>query len=368
MLLGLGIVSRTSWIALVALACTCAVECEWHTLHFTNSHALLALGWYVAFFLVFAAFPFFVAEGAALPWIVGALSGVAHFALIYDAVKMAYPELRSGLLPAAFVLPYAFGVFYLIRKRGVAPASGDARLAWQGGVALFFFSLIFPIQFEREWITLGWAVEGLALLALFRKVPNEGLRRVGAGLLALSFIRLALNPAVLEYHRRSATRIWNWYLYAYGVTSFCLFAGARLLRGDRENEIALMIPRLLYTLGAVLTFLLLNIEIADFYSVGPTLTFSFEGNFARDMTYSIAWALFALALLLIGMFKKMRFVRYAGLALLSLTLLKLFFHDLGQLSQLYRIGAFMAVAVILIIASFVYQRFLRPRPDASNVL
>ena len=382
-LLGLGIVSRTSWIAAVALAFTWAVEREWHTFHFQNTHALLALGWYVVFFLVFAAYPFFAGGGtrsvasekdgtAAVPpnsprpWAVGAMSGVFHFWLIYELVESAHPNLRSGLLPAIFVLPYAFGVFYLIKNRGIAPASGDARLAWQGGAALFFFSLIFPIQFEREWITLGWAVEGLALLILFRFVPNQGLRLVGAGLLSLAFVRLALNPAVLEYHPRSATRIWNWYLYAYGVTSLCLFAGARLVQEYRETLIARVVPRLLYTLGAILTFLLLNIEIADYFSVGPTLTFSFSGNFARDMTYSIAWALFAFALLLIGMKKKLRFVRYAGLALLIVTLVKLFLHDLGNLSQLYRIGAFIGVALILIVASFVYQRFLAPKAVAPD--
>ena len=37
--------------------------------------------------------------------------------------------------------------------------------------------------------------------------------------------------------------------------------------------------------------------------------------------------------------------------------MKLFFHDLSQLDQLYRIGAFIAVAVIAILASFLYQRF-----------
>ena len=58
-------------------------------------------------------------------------------------------------------------------------------------------------------------------------------------------------------------------------------------------------------LGTVLAFLLLNIEIADYFSApGSTLTFQFSGSFARDMTYSIAWALFALALLVYGILKK----------------------------------------------------------------
>ncbi len=363
-LLGLGIYSGTSWIAAVALVFTWAVEREWHSLHFNESHALIALGWYVAFMLVFVSYPFFSDEEESwLPWSIGALSGVLHFWLIYEVVSAAYPNFRNGLLPAVFIVPFAFGVWHLIKKRSVVPASGDARLALQGGAALLFLSLIFPIQFEREWITLGWAVEGLALLALFRKVPNKWLRIVGAGLLTIAFVRLALNPAVLEYHKRAPVRIWNWYLYAYGLTSLCLFGGARLVRNYRETLLGRVVPRLLYTLGTILTFLLLNIQIADFFSIGPTLTFSFEGNFARDMTYSIAWALFAFVLLLVGMKKHMRWVRYAGMALLLVTLAKLFLHDLSQLSQLYRIGAFIGVALVLIIASFVYQRFLAPSAD-----
>jgi len=43
--------------------------------------------------------------------------------------------------------------------------------------------------------------------------------------------------------------------------------------------------------------------------------------------------------------------------LLGVTLLKLFFHDLAQLGQLYRIGAFIGVAVIAMLASFAYHRF-----------
>jgi uncharacterized membrane protein len=75
------------------------------------------------------------------------------------------------------------------------------------------------------------------------------------------------------------------------------------------------------------------------------------------MTYSIAWALFALALLVAGILHKIAACRYAALGLLSVTLLKLFFHDLAHLGQLYRIGALIGVAVIAMLASFAYQRF-----------
>ncbi len=55
--------------------------------------------------------------------------------------------------------------------------------------------------------------------------------------------------------------------------------------------------------------------------------------------------------------KKIPAARYAAMGLLCVTLLKLFFHDLAQLGQLYRIGAFIGVAVIAMLASFAYQKF-----------
>jgi uncharacterized membrane protein len=65
-------------------------------------------------------------------------------------------------------------------------------------------------------------------------------------------------------------------------------------------------------------------------------------------------------------------LRYAGLAFLGITVVKLFTHDLSQLEQLYRISAFVAVAIIAILASFLYQRFLataetnnEPKPRIS---
>ena len=362
LLLGLGVAARTSWIGLIGLLFAWLVQYEWQASFFTTAYATLGVGWEIGFFLIFFAYPFFSAEeDSTLPWAISALAGPLQFALIYDIVMKAFPAWRNGFAPAALVVPYAFATLFLVRKRQAAPASGEARLAWQAGTALFFITLIFPIQFDREWITLGWALEGLALIWLFRVVPHRGLRYVGVGLLCFAFVRLALNPAVLEYHRRSVTPIWNWYLYAYGITIACLFVGASLFRPPRASAFERTSPTLLYSLGAILTFLLLNIEIADYFSIGPTLTFSFTGNFARDMTYSIAWALYAFALLLIGMRQRTGWVRYSGVALLVVTLAKLFLHDLSNLNQLYRIGAFIGVAIILIVASFVYQRFLVPK-------
>jgi uncharacterized membrane protein len=263
-------------------------------------------------------------------------------------------------VPAAFALPALLGLFALLKRTPLTSPARNAQLALFGGAALFFITLIFPIQFDRQWITVGWALEGAALCWLFHRVPHPGLRLAGVGLLSVVFVRLALNPAVLSYHRRAAFPIFNWYLYTYGIATACLFVAARLLAPPRNRILGHDVRPLLYTLGTVLAFFTVNIEIADYFSTPgvAALTFQFSGNFARDMSYSIAWGLFALLLLIVGIRKRIAATRYAGLALLGITVVKLFFHDLSQLDQLYRIGAFIAVAVIAILASFLYQRFL----------
>jgi len=378
LLLGLTKIFSFDWMPLTGLISTFALECAWHFRHFdaANSNLIspqMLLGWYLIFFAAFAAFPFVFLKKFAdktFPWAAAALAGPAQFLLISRLVKMAWPNSTMGLLPAAFAIPGLLSLFVVLKKIPAENQSRLTQLAWFGGVALFFITLIFPVQFNRQWITIGWALEGAALLWLFHRVPHPGLRLVGIGLLVAAFVRLAFNPAVLEYHPRATTAIFNWYLYAYGIATVCLFAGSKLLAPPRNQIFKINAPPILAGLGTVLAFLLLNIEIADYFSEpGSTLAFQFSGDFARDMTYSIAWALFALVLLVAGILKKGPAARYAAMGLLCVTLLKLFFHDLAQLGQLYRIGAFVGVAVIAMLASFAYQKFFSTTakpPESKN--
>ena len=167
-----------------------------------------------------------------------------------------------------------------------------------------------------------------------------------------------MNPAVFLDYPPSAYPIFNWYLYTYGIAIFCLMSGGRLLAPPRNKIMQINTPPLLYALGTILAFILMNIEIADFFSTGIPLKFQFTGDLAPGMTYSIAWALFALALIVVGILKQLRPVRFAAIGLIGITLVKLFFFDLRQLDQLYRIGAFIGVAIVLIAASALYQKWV----------
>jgi len=361
--LGLTKLLVLEWLPACALAGTLALGYTWSPNHSTPAMAGVALGWLMTFHAIFAVFPFAFRRTLAEtrgPWLTAALSGVLFFPLVFGLIKHTWPNDVMGMLPLAFTLPPLASLIALLRLAPPDDPRRLGRLALFGGVALFFVTLVFPIQFSRQWITLGWALEGAALLWLYHRVPHRGLPVAGVALLLIAFIRLTLNSAVFSYHPQSGTPILNWYLYTYGTAIACLFAGARLLAPPRDRAPGFSAPPLLNALGLILLFFLLNIEIADFFSPPDSysLTFNFSGNLARDMTYTIAWALFAFGLLVLGIWKKSSGARYTALGLLGVTVLKLFFHDLANLAQLYRIGALFAVAIIAILASFAYQRFL----------
>ena len=133
---------------------------------------------------------------------------------------------KMGLLPVAFALPSLLAFFDVIRRPATSEDVQSGRLAWFGGVALLFITLIFPIQFERHWLTVSWALEGALLLWLNRRVAHAGLLLTGLGLLGTAFARLTLNPAVFSDYPRGADALLDWHLYTYGIVAAAQFFGA----------------------------------------------------------------------------------------------------------------------------------------------
>ena len=153
--------------------------------------------------------------------------------------------------------------------------------------ALGFATVAIPLQLRQQWITIGWALEGAALAWLYRRIPHRGLLYSAVALLSVVFVRLALNPAVFVYEPRGM-RVLNWYLYAYLTCGVAMFVAAWWFSRTDDDLLAsadwsLRASTLLPPAGVILLFLLLNIEIADFYATGPEITFRFGVTIAQDL-------------------------------------------------------------------------------------
>jgi hypothetical protein len=262
-----------------------------------------------------------------------------------------------GVLPVAEAVVLMLLLLRVLRSE---PAHERllSRLALVAGSALAFITVAVPLQLEKQWITIGWALEGAALVWLFTRIPHRGLLLWAGGLLGAVVIRLALNPAVLSYHEPSGVAVFNWFLYTYLICAVAMFVAARFAPRDPPWSVAA-----LNSAGTLLLFLLLNIEIADFYSRGPTLTFNFfSSSLAQDLTYTIGWALFAMIMLVAGIVTATRPARVAAVILLLVTILKCFLHDLPRLGGLYRVGSLLGLAASLVATGILLQKYVTQKP------
>jgi uncharacterized membrane protein len=344
---------------------------RWQMLHpepaAWTTHLLFAAPLYAAFL----AYPLLLGRrvGQSVePYIAAVFASAVFFFQARRAMMLGGLGWMIGALPVLQAALVSTHLAQLVRlERGRERSLG--RLALVAGATLAFITVAIPLQLERQWITVGWALEAAALAWLYGRIPHRGLLIATAALFAVVFLRLGANPSVLTYEPRSEMRIWNWYLYTYLICAAAMLAGSRLLARTRD-VLQEGIPRLSTLLsagGVILVFLLLNIEIADFFATGPTITFNFTATLAQDLTYTLGWALFAVALLAAGIALKNRPARIAAIALLAITVFKAFLHDLARLGGLYRVGSFVGLAVCLSLVALALQRFvLIPKPREAT--
>jgi uncharacterized membrane protein len=118
--------------------------------------------------------------------------------------------------------------------------------------------------------------------------------------------------------------------------------------------------------GVILIFLLLNIEIADFYATGPSINFRFGTTVSQDLTYTIGWLVFGMGLLASGIYLHSRAARVAAVGLIAVTAFKCFLYDLGSLEGLHRVASFVGLAISLALVSLALQKFVLSRPGTRS--
>jgi uncharacterized membrane protein len=272
-----------------------------------------------------------------------------------------------GLLPV-LLATLTLGAAYLARSRGPRErAARRSALVWLTAVAMGFATVAVPLQLDNEWLTIAWALEGLAVLGLWTRLDHPGLKYFGLALLATVTVRLVLNPWVLDYHGGMSGV--SWLSYTYLVPAAAMVGAWALLRGlERERrrrwEKALLpgsieLPAMAVATAAMaVVFVWINLTIFDVFAGGERLSIPIERLPARDLTTSISWAVYGLVLLGLGMWRESTSLRALSLGLLLVTCGKVFLYDLGHLTDLYRVASLGGLALSLMLVSFAYQRFV----------
>lgn len=72
---------------------------------------------------------------------------------------------------------------------------------------------------------------------------------------------------------------------------------------------------------------------------------------------SVFLALYAVAMITSGVTRKLPADRIIGLVLIGIVITKLYLYDVWLLTRFYRVSAFVALGILLLVASYVYSRF-----------
>ncbi len=301
------------------------------------------------------------------------LNGMAYFGISYAILSDEYRAWMGG-----FTLLLA--LFYGLSGYGIlARYPEQVRLSlFNLGMALVFLTIAVPVQFDGPWVTIFWAAQMVVLVWLSFLLRMPQLRWAAFVILALVAFQLIVNYfAPIFFHQlisyfttpewqtaylggdRSYWPVVNRRFMAPAAAIAAIFLSAffTLRWGDRSTRSGdgILATFLLITAN-VLTLFALSAELIDavnrgFFAIDPEIA----GN-VTSLSLSALWALYAAVLIVLGIVRRSRWSRLAGLGLLAVPVAKLFLYDAFSLGQAYRVTAFIGLGVLLVIGGFLYQR------------
>jgi uncharacterized membrane protein len=215
-------------------------------------------------------------------------------------------------------------------------------------------ALAMAIGLERLRIRTGSIVHNISAVVL----------TVFAGLTSVFGLLFLDNPAIWPINIGGA--FINCILLGYALPAVLMLLLSYAVAGRRPAAYGNTIAA-----GAlVLALSYVTLEIRRLYH-GALLT-SGATSGAEQYTYSIAWLLFGVILLGIGIVVNSQRARLASAAVIALTILKAFLIDMSTLTGVYRALSFMCLGLVLVAIGWLYQRILfrrhaTPPSDATAV-
>lgn len=313
------------------------------------------------------------------------VAAVVLLRLLFNPFVLDYaPAAWAGAWPGASWVLYGYGLpalCFALAARRFRRERDDrlVRLLEAGGLALVALLLVFEIRHlvagrldSPDYGLLEQSLQGLAGLSLAylcllwyrrsgRAVANYGWRV----LFALATAQVVLGPLLLANPLWRDDPVGGWPVInllslAYALPA--LIAGRYLIAframGRRRLAAACGLA------GLMLFFVYLSLEVRRAFQ-GPVLAGGPVGE-SELYAYSAVWLVYALGLLGAAIWSRVPALRYASLALLVLTVVKVFLIDMSALAGLYRVASFLGLGLVLVGIGYLYQHYVLPRPSPAE--
>lgn len=373
----LGVSFYRNWrvLNLLGLAGTAILYATWYSRFYTVEQRWTVVLFLAAYFLIFLAATAThnivnKKKSETYDMMLLGINGFGFFLLLYglfdgDKIGMSFTALGLGIL--------YFGLAVLSHEFNPE----DKLLALSlPALSVVFLTIAVGLILDQSWLTLAWAVEALLLVWLSFTLKEKFYRAFAAVVSVLVLGRLLALEMVLK--PEEYTLLLNKRLVVFLISVACLSAAGWLYRqykatvSDKEYQFV----KAIVVTANVLMLIALSAEVVDFFNqqagfirqipMMDTLSRSrsrpdFEAIRSlrqwESITLSILWALYAVGVIAVGFARKSQLLRVGGMLLIGFTLLKFFLYDLWGLGSLYRIIISIVLGVLLLLASFGYNKY-----------
>ena len=167
------------------------------------------------------------------------------------------------------------------------------------------------------------------------------------GLYILSGLRDSyLNQYLAEYYRRGIFNIYIRYISLAFVAVLLMISYQYIHQEFLKNDFSMAFDYLMH--GSVLW--ILSSELIHWMDI-------FDSTQSYKLGLSILWGSYALFMVILGIWEKTRYLRITAIILFGVTLLKLFFYDVAHLGTIAKTVLFLALGILLLIISFLYNKY-----------
>jgi uncharacterized membrane protein len=224
------------------------------------------------------------------------------------------------------------------------------------------------LAFDGPVVALGWAIEGAVLGWIALNERSRLFAAASAVMIALGSIQIAsvlqdplpvhslplLNPRALVVLIVIAVFAWL----------------AWRMKGDAAPQVSGQARTAIVILANLLAIGLLSADINAYFTQrgldadpGEVRSRARDSGLMQQVALSITWAVYAVGLIAAGIRRRYAPARYLGMLLFAVTVAKVMTRDIAQLDRLYRMLSVLAVGVLLVLASYLYQRMGRDESD-----
>jgi uncharacterized membrane protein len=162
----------------------------------------------------------------------------------------------------------------------------------------------------------------------------------------------------VSHHRLAVTSSSLGSALGYGMPALMAILLALTARSTRS----MLYRAVAATTAVTLALFYLTLEIRRLFH-GPNLSGSTSD--AEQYCYSTAWLAFGIVLLAVGFILRSQPARLLALAVITLTIAKVFIIDTASIGGIYRALSVIGLGVALLGIGWLYQRLLYPRIPSS---